>query len=140
MPSPMLYPLFWCWLGHGNRNSDGIGDGANQYQNAAAAAIADSDSFHQNGKLNSSHSAPKRFALPRVYINNIGADRIVRCVRVMMSTHRSECFDCKSTLDWPNAADGITEAVRKCSKKAGYFQSIPCGTLHSYYQIQLEHR
>lgn len=52
--------------------------------------IPDSDSFHQNGKLNSSHSAPKtrRFAFPpRVYINNIGADRIVRCVRVMMSTH-----------------------------------------------------
>ena len=137
----MLYPLFWCWLGHGNRNSDGIGDGANQYQNAAA--IADSDSFHQNGKLNSSHSAPKRFALPRVYINNIGADRIVRCVRVMMSTHRSECFDCKSTLDWPNGADGITEAVGKCSKKRYAFNpSLVALFAHceSYYQIQLKNR
>ena len=85
----------------------GIEDGANQYQNAAAAA--DSDSFHQNGKLNSSHSAPKTrrfpFRRPRVYINNIGADRIVRCVRVMMSTRWSECFDCKSTLDRPNGAE-----------------------------------
>ena len=69
---------------------------------------------------NASLSLPS-VALPRVYINNIGADRIVRCVRVMMSTHRSECFDCKSTLDWPNGADGITKVVRKCSKKRDTF-------------------
>ena len=75
-------------------------------------------------------------SLPRVYINNIGADRIVRCVRVMMSTHRSECFDCKSTLDWPNGAEGITGVVRKCSKKAGYFQSIPCDTIHQCNAIK----
>lgn len=103
----------------------GIEDGANQYQNAAAA---DSDSFHQNGKLNSSHSAPKtrRFTVgrPRVYINNIEADRIVRCVRVMMSTHWSECFDCKSTLDRPNGAEGIPEIGRKR-------QFLKCGIFYA---------
>ena len=41
----------------------GIEDGANQYQNGAAAD-SDSDSFHQNGKLNSSHSAPKTRLFP----------------------------------------------------------------------------
>ena len=61
---------------------------------------------------------------PRVYINNIGADRIVRCVRVMMSTHWSECFDCKSTLDRPNGAEGIPEVGRKR-------QFLKCGIFYA---------
>ena len=141
--SPMLYPLFLCWLGWAwepkFRRDRGWSQSISKRRRRRHCRFR---FFSPKRETQFVPFSPKtlRFALPRVYINNIGADRIVRCVRVMMSTHRSECFDCKSTLDWPNAADGITEAVRKCSKKAGYFQSIPCGTLHSYYQIQLEHR